>query len=65
MKLADLSAQVQRVARTLRRIIGVPDYEGYLAHVQECHAGMTPMTREEFEKDRLEGKYNRPGQRCC
>jgi uncharacterized short protein YbdD (DUF466 family) len=54
-----------RALAVIRRIIGVPDYEAYLAHVAECHPGMRPLSREEFAKDRLEAKYSRPGQRCC
>ena len=54
-----------RALAVVRRIIGVPDYDAYLAHVAECHPGMTPLTKDEFVKDRLEAKYSRPGQRCC
>jgi len=54
-----------RLLAVIRRIIGVPDYEVYLAHVAECHPGTRPLTKEEFAKDRLEAKYSRPGQRCC
>jgi uncharacterized short protein YbdD (DUF466 family) len=46
-------------------VIGVPDYERYLAHVRECHPGSQPMTRQQFEETRLHDKYSRPGQRCC
>ena len=56
---------LKRTAHVVRRIIGVPDYERYVAHVNECHAGTVPMSREEFERSRLEDKYNRPGNRCC
>ena len=65
MTVSGLGVTLQRVAATVRRIIGVPDYERYVTHVRECHAGAVPMTREEFEMARMEDKYNRPGQRCC
>ena len=65
MTLADLRRTHKRITDVLRRIIGVPDYDRYVAHVRECHVGTVPMTREEFEKSRLEDKYSRPGQRCC
>jgi uncharacterized short protein YbdD (DUF466 family) len=51
--------------RTLHAIAGVPDYDSYLAHVLEHHPDRTPMTRDEFVRDRLENRYNRPGNRCC
>ncbi len=65
MTFAEARAALRRAAAVVRRIVGVPDYETYLAHVRECHAGTAPMTREEFEHARLEDKYSRPGQRCC
>ena len=65
MTLADLKKTLDRSTDILRRIIGVPDYDRYVAHVRECHAGTVPMSREEFENARLEDKYSRPGQRCC
>ena len=65
MTLADLRKTHNRIADVLRRIIGVPDYDRYVAHVRECHAGVVPMSRDQFEQTRLEDKYNRPGQRCC
>jgi uncharacterized short protein YbdD (DUF466 family) len=60
--LADLLA---RAARVVRRVIGAPDYERYLAHVREAHAGATPLTREQFARDALARRYVRPGSRCC
>ena len=55
----------RRIQRAFRRIIGAPDYERYVAHVRECHPGVVALTREEFERARLEDRYSRPGQRCC
>jgi len=65
MTFQDLRTAQKRITDVLRRIIGVPDYERYVAHVRECHAGTAPMSREDFERSRLEDKYNRPGHRCC
>lgn len=65
MTFADLRSTLKRTTDVVRRIIGVPDYDTYVTHVRECHAGTAPMTRAEFEQSRLEDKYSRPGQRCC
>jgi uncharacterized short protein YbdD (DUF466 family) len=62
---AQVSEVLRRAAAVVRRVVGVPDYERYVTHVRDCHPGTTPMTREEFERARLEDKYSRPGQRCC
>jgi uncharacterized short protein YbdD (DUF466 family) len=51
--------------RVLRAIIGAPDYERYLAHLESRHPGTLPLSREEFGRQRLESRYSRPGSRCC
>jgi uncharacterized short protein YbdD (DUF466 family) len=56
---------LSRLARVLRRIIGAPDYERYVLHVRAAHPGEEPMTEAQFSKMQLEGKYSRPGSRCC
>lgn len=65
MTTQSLRDTIRRAANVVRRIVGVPDYERYVAHVRECHPGTAPMTRMEFERARLEDRYSRPGQRCC
>ena len=57
--------KIDRAACVLRRVIGVPDYDIYLAHIREHHPDATPLTREEFTNQRLLDKYSRPGSRCC
>jgi uncharacterized short protein YbdD (DUF466 family) len=58
-------APLARVLRTVRRIIGVPDYERYVRHMAECHPEQRVMSEREFVEERLRDKYSRPGQRCC
>jgi uncharacterized short protein YbdD (DUF466 family) len=65
MMLERLQDLLRRIGIVVRRVIGAPDYDRYLAHVGACHPGTAPMTREEFERSRLEDRYSRPGQRCC
>ena len=57
--------RVRRAAVVVRRIIGAPDYDRYLAHVSIRHPDATPLTREEFARDALARRYDRPGSRCC
>lgn len=58
-------ASLSRIAGIIRRIIGVPDYEHYLAHVESCHPDQRPLTRDEFIRQRLDDRYSQPGARCC
>jgi uncharacterized short protein YbdD (DUF466 family) len=57
--------KIERAACVLRRVIGVPDYDRYVAHVNAHHPGAQPMSRDEFVKQRMIDKYSRPGGRCC
>ena len=65
MMLTGVRDTLRRAAIVVRRVIGVPDYERYVAHVRAAHPGTAPMTRGEFERARLEDRYSKPGQRCC
>jgi uncharacterized short protein YbdD (DUF466 family) len=65
MPLLAIRDALRRAGGIVRRIIGAPDYDRYVAHVEECHPGTAPMTRAEFERARLEQRYSEPGQRCC
>ena len=55
----------RRVAAVIRRIIGVPDYESYVAHVRTHHPGQEPMSERDFSRERLAARYSQPGNRCC
>ena len=54
-----------RAAWIVRRVIGVPDYAAYLAHVRHAHPDRAPLTQEAFVRDVLARRYERPGSRCC
>ena len=59
------AAATTRVAEVVRRLIGVPDYDRYVAHVRAAHPGCEPLPRDAFMRKRMEDRYSRPGTRCC
>ena len=68
--LADAStagwrARFRQVSAVMRRIIGVPDYDAYLAHMHRHFPDCTPMDVRTFERERMADKYTQPGSRCC
>jgi uncharacterized short protein YbdD (DUF466 family) len=63
--LASLRRRVQRATRLTHRIIGAPDYAGYLAHMKRTNPDQIPMTAREFSRSCMESKYAQPGSRCC
>jgi uncharacterized short protein YbdD (DUF466 family) len=56
---------IARTASFLRRVIGAPDYERYVKHVQAAHPGTTLMSREQYTQDALARRYGRGAGRCC
>ena len=55
----------RRAADVVRRVIGVPDYDRYLAHMRERHPECVPLSRDRFLAEQLHARYERPGSRCC
>jgi uncharacterized short protein YbdD (DUF466 family) len=47
----------EAVTRTARLMVGVPDYDNYVAHRQANHPGQAVMTYEEFFRERQEARY--------
>jgi uncharacterized short protein YbdD (DUF466 family) len=57
--------RIDRIAAVVRRIIGVPDYDRYVAHARRCHPDQPLMSRDEFMRQRMADRYSKPGARCC
>jgi uncharacterized short protein YbdD (DUF466 family) len=56
------------LARTARLMVGVPDYEAYVARRRLVHPGEPVMTYEEFFRERQASRYGENGgkvSRCC
>ena len=63
--MPSLWMRLQRALRVVRSIIGAPDYEQYVAHMESHHPGCALMSRDDFMRQRLESRYSTPGSRCC
>jgi uncharacterized short protein YbdD (DUF466 family) len=59
-----MPALLARIGSVIRTILGVPDYERYLAHVRVAHPEEQPLSEKEFFRRQLEGRA-KPGSRCC
>lgn len=53
------------LAQTGRLIVGVPDYDLYLAHMRRVHPDREPLGRDAFFADRMNARYGRGASRCC
>jgi uncharacterized short protein YbdD (DUF466 family) len=56
------------ITRTARLMVGMPDYQTYVAHRQSRHPGEPIMSYEEFFRERQSNRYGENGgkiSRCC
>ena len=53
------------LARSLRLMVGLPDYDAYLCHMARTHPEREPMSYEAFFRERLEARYGAGAGRCC
>ncbi|WP_042443531.1 YbdD/YjiX family protein [Azospirillum sp. B510] len=51
--------------QTAKLMIGVPDYDRYVAHMGERHPDKPVMTYQEFLDNRLEARYGAGKAGCC
>jgi uncharacterized short protein YbdD (DUF466 family) len=64
----DRIAQVWRWAvQTARLMIGIPDYDTYVAHRRTHHPGEPVMSYPEFFRERQQARYGGEGgiRGCC
>ena len=58
----------KRLCQCGNLIVGLPDYEAYVAHVARAHPGQAPMTLKAFFRERQAARYGdggSRGMRCC
>lgn len=68
-RFTGLAGQARRgsgyLAQALRMMVGVPDYDTYVAHVRRTHPQAEPMSRAEFIRNRQEARFGRGKAGCC
>jgi len=55
----------RRLVAIGRRLIGVPDYDAYVAHLRLHHPGRPIPDYAEFFAERQQARYRDGGGRCC
>ena len=49
----------------LKRVCGMPDYQGYLAHMREKHGGCAVLSEPEYFEQHMQVRYGSGVSRCC
>lgn len=60
-----LRDRLKGVRRAYLQVVGIPDYESYLAHMAEHHPTERVQSRQEFCAQAIDRKYGKRGPRCC
>lgn len=54
------------LGQAMRLMVGLPDYDTYVAHMRAKHPGQPVMSYEAFFRERQEARYGgKSGGRCC
>lgn len=61
----DLSKLGTYLGQAARMMVGMPDYETYVVHMRTRHPDRTPMSYEEFFRERQEARYSGGVGKCC
>lgn len=67
MLVKKLSTIGKCICDSAQLMIGMPNYDTYVAHIRRTHPDQTPMTYEEFFRNRQDARYGggKGGFRCC
>ncbi len=65
--LGELGRLGAYLGQTARLMVGLPDYDNYLNHMQTHHPDQPVMSYEEFFRERQDVRYGAKGKiaRCC
>ncbi|ABF10445.1 uncharacterized short protein YbdD (DUF466 family) [Cupriavidus metallidurans] len=63
--LEQLGTMGRYLGQSLRLMVGLPDYQTYVAHMESTHPDREPMTYEEFFRERQEARYGGGQGKCC
>lgn len=55
----------RHLTQSLRLMVGVPDYDTYVAHLRRAHPERVPMSYEAFFRERQQARYGGGTGRCC
>ncbi|WP_158784549.1 YbdD/YjiX family protein [Pantoea sp. BAV 3049] len=64
----NLGEATKYLGQAARMLIGIPDYDTYVQHMQTNHPDQPVMTYNEFFRERQQARYGgdgKGGMRCC
>ncbi|HLP81460.1 MAG TPA: YbdD/YjiX family protein [Nitrosomonas sp.] len=65
--LKNVTRTMGQLSKSLRLMVGMPEYSTYVDHMKMAHPDQSIMSYEEFFRERQEARYGSKGRlnRCC
>jgi uncharacterized short protein YbdD (DUF466 family) len=60
-----VSSSLRLIVSSLRRIVGMPDYAGYVEHLRRKHPECAVPSEQEFFDQYVIARYSGGPTRCC
>ena len=60
-----MRAELRALVQTLRRVMGMPDYQAHLEHLRHFHPDHPLPTEREFFDEFVRARYADGPTRCC
>jgi uncharacterized short protein YbdD (DUF466 family) len=60
-----MRVEMRELLRTLRRVMGMPDYEAHLEHLRRCHPDRPAPSEREYFDQFVRTRYGDGPTRCC
>ncbi len=57
--------RLANLVRAFKRVAGMPDYTGYLAHMAERHPGSALLSERQYFEEHIQTRYGSGVSRCC
>ncbi|WP_153101805.1 YbdD/YjiX family protein [Paraburkholderia hayleyella] len=61
----DVRTAGRYLGQAMRLMVGIPDYDTYVAHMQATHPERDVMTYDEFFRERQNARYRSGAGKCC
>jgi uncharacterized short protein YbdD (DUF466 family) len=63
--LDELARAGRYLGQSMRLMVGLPEYDAYVAHMEQVHPDQPPMSYEEFFRERQQKRYGAGKRGCC
>lgn len=60
-----MSDRTRQLVRIVRRILGMPDYQAYVAHLRTTHPECPVPSERQYFEEFVRARYSGGPTRCC